>query len=461
MKRLKILFLAIVALFVMLANNEISFATEGSIDNVINDELPELYIKAINPGYTIDGKSNVGEMIELARKDSDSRISLAGVAIRYTNSSGNTSILLDFPEHSYLAGESMLLRLASSPGSELANLTYAKTLAMKGGLALVKDDIVLDEVCWNGKDPCYKEFISSRPTSLVRDTSANTFEHLTEYEPKYVPESYEVEIKDDEQQADVAKSQCRGIQFSELLSFYETNKEEQFIELYNAGSEQVLLDGCQIKYKNKHYPLSGIIKPDEYFAYYPRDFNLTKNPISSNTVELIDTNGETISSLIYPNGQRRGTSYAWIGYNENGNAIWKVTYAPTPGAANNYQEFKTCEDGKVINETTGNCVKVTTVTEKACPAGQYLNPLTGRCRKVVTTTEKTCKEGYYLNPETGRCRKIVENTSANYSIKPEQFEEHSSFIALYSVIIVVLLAIGYLIYEFRHEIVKLWRRVWR
>ena len=33
----------------------------------INNDLPELYIKAINPGYTIDGQGNVGEMIEIAK----------------------------------------------------------------------------------------------------------------------------------------------------------------------------------------------------------------------------------------------------------------------------------------------------------------------------------------------------------------------------------------------------------
>ena len=55
-----------------------------------------LYIKAINPGYTIDGLNNVGEMIEISRKNSDAPISLAGTAISYTNSSGNNSTLFEF-----------------------------------------------------------------------------------------------------------------------------------------------------------------------------------------------------------------------------------------------------------------------------------------------------------------------------------------------------------------------------
>ena len=99
-------------------------------------------------------------------------------------------------------------------------------------------------------------------------------------------------------------------------------------------------------------------------------------------------------------------------------------------------------------------MKVTTVTEKLCKEGYYLNILTGRCNKIRTTEEKTCKEGYELNPETGRCRKIKQNTGANYSLEPENYEEQSSFVALYAVLGVVGVGLLYLIYEFRHEILR-------
>ena len=52
--------------------------------------------------------------------------------------------------------------------------------------------------------------------------------------------------------------QCRGLQFSEILSYYDTARTEQFIEIYNSGSEQVLVDGCELKYKNKSYPKSNL-----------------------------------------------------------------------------------------------------------------------------------------------------------------------------------------------------------
>ena len=426
----------------------------------INAEIPELYIKAINPGYTVDGKSNVGEMIEIARKNADTPISLAGATIGYINSSGNYTTLVEFPENSWFAGETLLLRLASSPDSELAAMNYTKTLAFKAGIELVVDGEVIDVVCWTSKDGCYKEFKSANPTTLVRNLETGEFEHVPGYEPDYDPGSYFVEVVEDEGYG-AAESQCKGLQFSEILSYYEELRSEQFIEFYNPKSEQILLDGCMLRYKNKNYVLKGIVRPEEYFVYYPDGFSLTKNPTNSNTLELVDTDGAVVDKLVYPNGQRKGTAYAFVGYGKSGDEIWRTTYAPTPGTANNYQEFRTCEAGKVINEATGNCVKVASVKEKICKEGYYLNILTGRCNKIKTAADKTCKEGYYLNPETNRCRKIKENNGAEYSLEPENYEEESSFVALYAVLLVAGLGVVYLVYEFRHEILRLWRKVCR
>ena len=412
-------------------------------------ELPELYIKAINPGYTVDGVGNVGEFIEIARKPSDSSLSLAGTAVGYTNSSGNDSILFEFPENSWMTGETILLRLASSPGAELAAANYTKTLAFKAGLKLTRSGEVIDTVCWTGKDNCLPEFKSSSPTILVRNDSSASFEHLASYEPVYDEKSYFIE----EGKGSEAVSQCKGLEFSEILSYYETSRTEQFIEFHNSLSEQILLDGCKLRYKSKTYDLSGIIKPDEYKVYNPEAFSLTKNPTNGNLLEILDVDGAVVDSLNYPNGQRKGTSYALIGYDDSGRELWHLTYAPTPGAPNNYQEFKTCEAGKVLNHETGNCVKATEITEKTCKEGYYLNLLTGRCRKLESSkAEKTCKEGYYLNPDTNRCRKIAENHGADYSLTPENYEEKSSFVAFYAVLGLLGLGLIYLIFEFRKEI---------
>lgn len=430
--------------------------------------LPDVYIKSVNPGYTVGGVQNVGEIIEIGRKNSDTPISLAGLEVGYINSSGNSAVLVDLSKYVWMAGESFTLGLASSPGSELAELQYSKTLALKAGpLMLMRGDKVLDTVCWTGKDGCFLSFSSANPTTLVRNLDTGDFEHLSNYEPSYGVGKLEmVDNEDSNEESGMGDenlevfSQCKGVVFSEILSYYESLQSEQFIELYNNSVESVRLDGCYLKYKNKKYPLAGMVKAEGYFVRYLEDFKLTKNPATSNVLELIDADGAVLDKLEYFNGQRKGTAYAFVGYDAGGEEIWKITYAPTPGEPNNYQEFRTCEVGKVLNEATGNCVKVTSVVEKICGEGQFLNILTGRCKKYdASSSSKECKEGYYYYEETGRCRKIKENTGANYALVPETYEEESSFVALYLVLGVVSVGAIYIIYEFRYEIMKVARRL--
>ena len=455
MKKISFIFKCVFGLLVVSA----SFVSTVFADTI--EDYPEIYIHAINPGYTIDGTQNTGEMIELLRKAPGDPISLAGLSIGYTNSSGESFVLMEFPENSWLVGESILLRFASSPGSELASMNYRSTrtfrgLAFSAALDLRRGDQVLDSVCWTGKTGCYPSFKSAAPTTLLRN-SPTEFIAVDSYEPIYDEKSYYVE----EEEKPEILSQCQGLLISEVLSYYDEAKSEQFVELYNSSSEQILLDGCFIGYKNKLYPLSGIMKSDTYKAEYRDDFTITKNPTNFVEISLVDTTGDILDRFVLPHGQKRATSYAWVGYQENGSRLYRTTFLPTPSEPNIYQEYRTCEEGKVINEETGNCVKATVIEEKTCPAGQYLNPLTNRCKKVEEEKLTTCKEGYELNPETGKCKKIKVNNGADYSLATSTFEEKSSFIALYAVLGVVVLGLIYVIYEFRQEIVRLFRKVFR
>lgn len=453
-KFLKILGGILAGGFVVFINSNIVFA----------EEKPELYFKSVNPGYTIDGVNNVGEMFEISYNgNSDKMISLAGVTVRYTNTSGKEAVIVEFPENSYLTGETLLLRLASSPGSELANLVYKKTLAMNAKLTIWRGDELLDIVCFSGKDGCLKSFSKDKPTTLVRNILTGEFEHVENYEPIYNTKNYIENLDEDKPEEGFGGSegQCKKLQFSEILSYYAEAQSEQFVEFYNAGTEQILLDGCTLKYKNKIYPLSGIIKSEGYFVREATDFKLTKNPTNSVILEILDVDNSVVDRLEYPNGQKKGVAYAMIGYGEKGEELWHTTYALTPGEPNIYQEYKTCEEGKVINEETGNCVKVTEIVEKTCAVGQYLNPLTGRCKKIEVGEEKICKEGYYFYEQTGRCRKVIENDGADYNLNEEKGKEGSSFVAIYAVAGVVLVGLVYITYEYRKEIKRIFKQIFR
>ena len=269
---------------------------------------------------------------------------------------------------------------------------------------------------------------------------------------------------------------CAGLEFSEILTYYSEEKSEQFIEFYNSSSSSIPISECRLRYKNKIYSLVAtstssaatsetvLLSPGSYFVFYPT-ISLTKNPTTSNLYEILDVNDAVVDSLELPHGQKKSTSFAMTGKAEDGSNLWQITYTPTPGQPNVYQEFQTCPAGKIINTLTGNCVNAATMetTLADCPAGKYRNPATGRCKSYETDDDSEltpCAEGYERNPETNRCRKIKENNGADYPLVPiTDTEENTSFVAIWALAGVLALGAGYIIFQFRRDIYYALRRI--
>lgn len=466
-------------------------------DLEIKDKLPILYIRAINPGYKIDGVNNVGEMIEIG-KNSDDLVLLAGVTVSYTNSSGKETVLVEFPENSYLAGESLLLRLGSSPMSELSNITYSTTLALKAGpLALSLDGEVIDSVCWNGKEGCEKEFTSSDLTTLVRNLETGEFEHLLEYEPKYSAENYIVTKPSDEtltEEDEIAENEeededeCKDEDDSVIDVENEIHDQEPEIDdeeegMGKADAEEVSEKVCEEgKYLN---PLTGRCKKIEVETVKTCTEGYYLNEATGRCRKVVVEEEKICDEGYYLNEETGRCRKIVVeeektcseGYylNEATGRCRKIIVEEEKVCADGYylneatgrcrkivvEEEKICADGQYLNPLTGRCKKIEVETIKTCAEGYYLNEETGRCRKIVIEEEKTCDEGYYLNEATGRCKKIVENNGADYSLEKETYEENSSFIALYVVLGVIGVGLVYVVYEFRKEIGRFLKRLFR
>ncbi len=462
------------------------------------DERSPLFIKSLSPGFKINDEKNVGEAIEIGNSSPD-EVDLSGYVIFYTNSSNSENLFFEFPEATVAGESSIILRFKSSP--EEADFRYNKELALSGGIRLVLNEETVDSLFWNGGEN-YQKFKNTNPMVLVKNLENGEFEYVpfTDY---VWPETGKVVIKNtatneegttgsegdnvsgegdttgveesttgseegtatNEEDSTTSKEdavanipkKCQDLAFSEIFTYYENLASEQFIELINNGDE-VELSGCSIQYKNKSYPLEGIVPAGKYFVFFPEAFGLklTKNPSTSNKIEIIDADGSVADELIVKNGQKRAMALAQFGFLEDGTEQWLQTYAQTPGADNDFQKFKTCEEGKVINEATGNCVKATTLDTEVeeCPAGKYRNPLTGRCKAYETETLSLapCLEGYERNPETGRCRKIKTNTGASYEIVEEEMEEKTDFIAGGAIGLIIVAGSIYIIWQFHEEI---------
>ena len=175
-----------------------------------------------------------------------------------------------------------------------------------------------------------------------------------------------------------------------------------------------------------------------------------------------------------------------------------TTYDPETGEGTT---VKICNEGYELNESTNRCNKIKTETTtdsnstakdssssnssksstetKTCPEGKFLNPKTNRCKnlqtisesttgKTITTydpktgeaaTEKICNEGYELDADSNRCKKVKKNNGEDYALSVPELGGEPNFVAIGSVIAIATIGIGFVIFEFRHEIAKFLKRL--
>lgn len=446
-----------------------------------SEESPPLYISAFNAGFKDDISSQNYDFIELSRS-SEEELDLTGAELRYLNSSGNLAGTITFPEYHFLRADRLVLGFKNSPQyADYIDTIYSYYFsssglaATAGALQLWQDETMLDEVCW-GKISC------SHNVPKFATTATANLSYVRDSDGIFTPQIYHPEINPDaivDLAPEPEPDSCANLQITEVYSYYTESSAEQFIELFNPSETEIILNQCALRYKNVNYPLSGILQPGQYYAFYDISLNLTKDPTTFNTINIINASGDILSDFVYPHGQKSGTSYAvfYLGTNEE---KWLQTYTPTPDAENNYQQFRTCPAGKEINPETGNCIKSQeSAVATVCPEGKYLNPFTGRCKKIETAATKICKDGYHLNlltgrcnkdkesttteckegyernPDTGRCRKIRTATAQEYPVTPpteESYDSPQNFTATGVVVALLLGGAVFALFQFRKEI---------
>ena len=112
---------------------------------------------------------------------------------------------------------------------------------------------------------------------------------------------------------------------------------------------------------------------------------------------------------------------------------------------------------------TGRCKNIPKAkTQTVCKVGYYRNPLTGRCKKNETkAAAKICPAGYELNTATNRCRKKRATGTSKYPVddySETSYDNPQIFIAVWAFVALGAVVFAYVIFQFRHEIVKLFQR---
>ena len=188
----------------------------------------------------------------------------------------------------------------------------------------------------------------------------------------------------------------RELWLSEILpnvSGSDTGRE--YIEIYNPQSEPITLSGYTLyigKNFEKAYPLpllagKTVVPAYGFVTFSDSELGATLlNTLSG--VRLVAPAGNVVSETVYSDP---GDDQAWAYID----GAWQYTSVPTSGTAN----IATPENGEVESAST----------VASCPVGKYRNPLTNRCRTIEADAAilADCQEGYYRNPETNRCRKIA------------------------------------------------------
>ncbi len=205
-------------------------------------------------------------------------------------------------------------------------------------------------------------------------------------------------------------NQCSELRLSEIAA----NHSPQFIEVYNASTEAIDISGCQLQTNRSQTVTYSFPDNTTLAAGAIRTVAISDTPLSltktmSGTVYILSSDSSVeVDSRSYENLDSN-TSLALVG------GRWLQTFAVTPGATNEYEEYPPCQAGYIRNIETGRCNKIIVKADPTrCAANQYRNPETNRCRLLPTATSllTPCKENQYRNPETNRCKAIATAASA-------------------------------------------------
>ena len=367
-------------------------------------------------------------------------VSLLGWKLEYMSNAGKLTVLKNFTaEHAIRPGEFLVIIGKNKEANSFEkNVTMTQVLAKGGGAVRLlrpgSETSEADAIGWGVAVKWYEKQPTKADSSqlwrcFVGDTVVDSDDNATDLSSEDVAgdgaliqpgikahcpapnDQPEPDVPDpNNPQSPVVINKCEGLRLSEVAA----NVDEQFVELVNDSDKTLDVSGCKLmtnRNKKEHSFQDMELVVGELLAVKIRETSLTLTKTGRGSVYVLDSGGNEIDSFDYA-PMTKATSMMFR------DGEWLRTYAPTPGEANNWQEFAACESGYFRNELTGRCNKIPVeIAPEPCAPGQYRNPETGRCKKIeVVKMPAPCKEGYYRSEETGRCRSIA--ATAAKALKP-------------------------------------------
>lgn len=184
-----------------------------------------------------------------------------------------------------------------------------------------------------------------------------------------------------------------------------SDKECEFIELYNQESREVNLDGWQLTDLKKyyHFPDNSIIEPYGYLVIERKDSNITLNN-SGDTIFLLDPAGKIVNGVEYEKAKK---DFAFA--RDIGSSDWHWTEKPTPGEEN---EILTEEEPDGAEEGEGKKAKIADDEKKINTVpievviGNVNEDMLGDLIKVTGEVESAKSTGIYLMDDLGNVLRV-------------------------------------------------------
>ena len=262
------------------------------------------------------------------------------------------------------------------------------------------------------------------------------------------------------------------IQITELLpNAAGSDAGSEFIELYNPNDQSIDLSSYTLWYgpefeKSVPFPAEASIPAKSYAVFTNSQIGYSLLNTSSR-VRITDGQGVVVDETPSYDNPKDNIAWAYI------DGAWEYTNQPTPGEPNRISvpevqqaegvvDQKPCAPNQFRSTETNRCRLIVTssVTVTPCKDNQYRSEETNRCRTIASSDEPaTCKEGQERNPDTNRCRTIKSVSKADYGVLGVQSSTSGNNVSLWlTVILIILLALVYTLWEWRYEIRKLFRR---